>query len=119
MTNAQRVAAYLQDLSLTHAHQYELVEAVRQLVMTLGPDIVEEIKYGGILFGGESHFCGVFAYAQHVSVEFGEGASLPDTYSVLEGKGKFRRHIKLSQLDDLKQKQLLYYIRLAHQQARK
>lgn len=114
----QRVAAFLQDISLTHPHQYALVSAVRDLVLALGSDIVEEVKYGGILFGRETHFCGVFAYAQHVNVEFGDGASLHDMYSVLEGKGKLRRHIKLGQLGDLKQKHLLHYLRLADAQAR-
>lgn len=114
----QRITDFLQDLSLTHAQQFALVDAVRGMVLGLSPDIVEELKYGGILFGREAHFCGVFAYAQHVNVEFGEGASLQDKYAVLEGKGKFRRHIKLSNVDDLTLKHLLHYIRLADKQAR-
>lgn len=114
----QRVTEFLQDVSLTHAQQYTVLEAVREMVLGLGSDMVEEVKYGGILFGRQAHFCGVFAYAQHVSVEFSEGANLQDKYAVLEGKGKFRRHIKLHQLDDIKQKHLLHYLRLAAAQAK-
>lgn len=108
-----RVAALLQDLSLVNQHNHELVQAVRQLVLGLGKEVTEEVKYGGILFSGSQAFCGVFAYTNHISLEFGDGANLPDAYGFLEGKGKQRRHIKLQTLDEIETRKVAHYVQLA------
>jgi hypothetical protein len=116
-----RVELYLQDLSLTNAATYALVQALREQILGLSQSsdesVKEEIKYGGILFAVEQAFCGVFAYANHVSLEFGEGASLSDPFGVLEGKGKFRRHIKLAAIADIENKHLMHYVKLAYQRS--
>jgi hypothetical protein len=109
-----RVAALLQDLSLVNESNYALVQAVRKLALGVGKDVTEEVKYGGILFSGSQAFCGVFAYTNHISLEFGDGANLPDAYGFLEGKGKQRRHIKLNTLDELKTRQVAHYVQLAY-----
>ena len=62
---------------------------------------------GGIQIGG------VFAYAQHVSVEFSKGASIEDPYGYLEGAGKGRRHVKLRANEDIGRKHLAAYLPLA------
>lgn len=116
---ANRVELYLQDLRLTNAVCYQLVQALRQQILSVSNSnhetVQEEIKYGGILCALEQAFCGIFAYANHVSLEFGEGARLPDQFGVLEGKGKFRRHIKLTNLTDIENKHVTHYIKLAYQ----
>nr|WP_315472546.1 DUF1801 domain-containing protein [uncultured Undibacterium sp.] len=109
-----RVAALLQDLSLVNEYNHALVQAVRHLVLSLGKDVAEEVKYGGILFSRSQAFCGVFAYTNHISLEFGDGANLPDVYGFLEGKGKQRRHIKLTTLDEIKDRQISHYVQLAY-----
>jgi hypothetical protein len=55
----------------------------------------------------------VFSDAKHVSLEFGAGGSLPDRYGVLEGGGKFRRHIKLTSVDEIAGKHVRKYLALA------
>ncbi|HFU77490.1 MAG TPA: DUF1801 domain-containing protein [Epsilonproteobacteria bacterium] len=90
-----------------------MVEAVRALVKSSFPDTLEEVKYGGILFSSGVQFCGVFAYKEHVSVEFSMGAKIADTYGFLEGRGKGRRHLKLFTEIDLDEKRLAYYLPLA------
>lgn len=112
-----RVTALLQDLSLVSEANYALVRAVRELVLNLGKDVTEEVKYGGILFSRSEAFCGVFAYTQHISLEFGDGANLPDAYGFLEGKGKQRRHIKLTSLDEIEKRQVAHYVQLAYMAA--
>jgi len=82
-------------------------------VLGLDPGVSEEVKYGGLLFSAGKPVCGVFAYAKHVSVEFGDGAMLPDEHKVLEGEGKLRRHIKLSTMGDIDQKHVAHYLTLA------
>jgi hypothetical protein len=108
-----RVANLLEDIRRLSEVRFSVVQALRQLVLNLDPGVTEEVKYGGLLFSVGKPFCGVFAYAKHVSLEFGEGASLPDEHHVLEGEGKLRRHIKLSTIDDVSQKYVAHYMALA------
>lgn len=105
-----RIQQHLADLRLLNGDHHALVLALRELILGLAPGISEGVKYGGILFAAGEAFCGVFAYARHVSLEFGSGASLADPYGVLEGNGKFRRHIKLSTLADMEAKQVRHYL---------
>lgn len=74
----------------------------------------EEVKYGGILFSSGVQFCGVFAYKEHVSVEFGSGAKIKDDIGHLEGSGKGRRHLKLKSEAEIRSKKLADYLLLAH-----
>ncbi len=107
----------LEDIRLLGEAQYEIVEAVRDLVRKNFNAFSEEVKYGGILFSSGIQFCGVFAYKEHVSVEFGSGAKINDTFGHLEGSGKGRRHVKLKSLPDIKNKKVAQYLALALQAA--
>ena len=110
---ADRIAKLLEDIRLLDPERFELVHALRKIILGLDSSITEEVKYGGILFSAEKPFCGIFSYARHVSLEFGEGASLPDKFKVLEGEGKLRRHIKLSSDQDISEKHVREYLALA------
>jgi hypothetical protein len=90
--------------------RHQLISAIRALILGLDAGVSEEIKYGGILFSAGQPFCGIFSYTEHVSVEFGQGAQLRDEFAVLEGKGKFRRHIKLTHQQDIEYKHLAAYL---------
>jgi hypothetical protein len=105
--------ALLDDIRLLGSEQYMIVEAVRALVKSSFPGTLEEVKYGGILFSSGVQFCGVFAYKEHVSVEFSMGAKIADTYGFLEGRGKGRRHLKLFTVMDVEEKRLVQYLPLA------
>lgn len=107
------VKELMDDVRLLGDEQLMLVESVRKLVRKTIPSVTEEVKYGGILFASEVQFCGVFAYKQHVSVEFSSGAKIADTLGHLEGGGKGRRHIKLHAAADIKTKELAHYLPLA------
>ena len=108
-----RVANLLEDIRRLSEDRFALVQALRKLVLDLDSGVSEEVKYGGLLFSAGKPFCGVFAYAKHVSLEFGDGAALPDEHGVLEGAGKLRRHIKLGTMNDVGQKHVLHYLTLA------
>lgn len=110
---AKDVQALLDDIRLLGDEQHSLVESVRALVKKTFPSATEEVKYGGIIFTSGVPFCGVFAYKQHVSVEFGNGAAIADSLGHLEGSGKGRRHIKLRSAKDIKSKRLAHYLPLA------
>ena len=105
-----KVDELLHDLQLTHPDLHALVQAVRNLVRAAAPKASERVMYGGILFSAPEQFCGVFAYSAHVTMEFGRGAELDDTHGMLEGKGKFRRHIKLQSIADIASKHLKDYV---------
>ena len=111
------VQSLVEDIRLLSESNYEIVEAVRTMVKKTIKDTTEEVKYGGILFSSGVQFCGVFAYKEHVSVEFGSGAKIKDDLGYLEGSGKGRRHLKFNSLADIKSKMLAQYIPLAHQAA--
>ncbi len=116
---SKSVQELLDDARLLGDEQLILVESVRKLVRRTIPSVIEEVKYGGILFSSGVQFCGVFAYRQHVSVEFGSGAKIADTLGHLEGGGKGRRHIKLHAATDIKAKELAHYLPLALEAARR
>ncbi len=65
--------------------------------------------YGGIVIERElgvhnTMVCWHFVYKTHVSLEFGDGYRFSDPESVLEGKGKYRRHIKMTSPADIESK---------------
>ena len=107
------VEFWLHELRLADAERFALVERLRRIVLLVDRRIREEIKYGGILFSAGSPFCGLFSYAQHISLEFSRGAELPDKHHVLEGQGKKRRHIKITVGNDLFKKNVGEYVALA------
>ncbi|MBU1775230.1 MAG: DUF1801 domain-containing protein [Gammaproteobacteria bacterium] len=110
--SADRVTKLLEDIRLLSEDRYKLVQSLRKLILGL-EGVSEEVKYGGILFAAGKPFCGIFSYANHVSLEFSAGASLPDKHKVLEGDGKLRRHIKLTAVQDIEGKHVRDYVVLA------
>lgn len=71
------------------------------IVADVCPGAGRRSMYGGIVFELEpgnprTMVCGHFVYKNHVSLEFTNGYKLRDPSRVLEGKGKYRRHIKLT-----------------------
>ncbi|MCW5259917.1 DUF1801 domain-containing protein [Verminephrobacter eiseniae] len=93
MKAADRIEQLVEDICGPILH--EIVQGVRQNVMRTGPSATEIVKYGGIMFQAKQPFCGVYAYRENVSLEFGHGHQFKDAHGVLEGSGKFRRHIKM------------------------
>ncbi|MGL5009058.1 MAG: DUF1801 domain-containing protein [Paracoccaceae bacterium] len=108
----------LHKLAQTHSPALlAIAQKLRLLALNSGSDTKEEVKYGGILFAGRQGFCGVFVYSAHVTLEFGEGAALPDPDSLLLGKGKGRRHLKFADEDDAALARAGHFIALARQAA--
>jgi hypothetical protein len=111
---AKSVQSLVEDIRLLSDNGFTLVQAVRSLVKQTLTNVQEEVKYGGILFASDGiWFGGVFAYKQHVSIEFGHGASIADPFGHLEGAGKGRRHLKLRTVEDIDGKQVAGYLTLA------
>jgi hypothetical protein len=112
-----KTSQLLDDWQSTHPDLYPIVDSIYQRIKQLAPELIETVKYGGILFAQNeeesSSVCGVFVYAAHVSLEFTHGAEFDDPFQQLEGSGKFRRHLKFKTPSDLETKQIDTYIALA------
>lgn len=84
-------------------------------VARVAPSAGHRAMYGGLVFERQlgvpkTGVCGLFAYGQHISIEFSHGAVLADPMGVLEGAGKARRHIKLRSMGDILAKDVEGYI---------
>lgn len=113
----QKVKSLLDDWQISNPALYDIANRARTKILQLADTVDEEVKYGGILFAAPEPFCGIFVYKQHVSVEFSHGAEIVDPHGLLEGKGKGRRHVKLHTLEDIDNKHLTDYLRLAQKAA--
>ncbi len=113
MKNAdnKRVQQFLDDIKEIDFEKYSIIEKCRKIVFALTPYISERIIYGGIMFSKKGmDFGGVFASKNHVSFEFTNGFELKDNQELLEGKGKYRRHLKLKSIDDVNKKQVEFFV---------
>jgi hypothetical protein len=93
----------------------DIVDAVIDLATAHSSNLFPTAKYGGTVFLTDpdtqgSFIAGVFAYADHVTVEFSNGANFDDPSGVLDGKGKARRHIKLRSVDDITDKNVAGFL---------
>jgi hypothetical protein len=86
------IAAWIEK---TPAGQQPTLAALRKLVMALGQDVTEEIKWGRPCYSTSRGLC---CYLQstkkHAALGFQQGATLNDPEKLLEGTGKDMRHIK-------------------------
>lgn len=108
----------MEDLRLMDPTLHDTAQALRTLVRRLAPSATEPVKYGGILFHGPAPFCGVFAYRQHVTLEFSQGHALQDAEGRLQGTGRLRRHIKLAPPAEVEARHVADFIRQAAERAR-
>ena len=103
---------------MTDAEKENLINLLDSLVMAAVPRASKVTKYGGKLYTlkpdeKEGQFCGVFAYKAHVQLSFAQGASLDDPDGLLEGGGKFRRHLTYRCMDDVDPKVVQRFCRAA------
>ena len=87
----------------------EITRELDAVIADVRPGVGRRPMYGGMVFETEpgvpkTMVCGHFVYKQHVSLEFGNGYLFDDPESVLEGKGKYRRHIKLISVNEIETK---------------
>ncbi len=111
LSKNDKVNDFLADIQLISAAHFDMVVDIRTLFLKTNTVLVEDVKYGGLVF----YLCdrligGIYAYKNHHSVEFSHGFGFTDVHGVLEGNGKKRRHIKIATRDDIAAKNVLYYI---------
>lgn len=112
-----RIQGLLRDIRDHRLDQFEIVTRLRDIALSSGPSITEDVKYGGLLYSSRDGFCGIFSYAHHVTLEFSQGARLSDPHAVLNGTGKHRRHIKIRRLSDIDANHVALYVEMARRAA--
>ena len=106
-----RVDDFMMDIQSISSERYDIAVQLREFYFNCDANLSEDIKYGGLVFFHENELLGgIFFYKHHISIEFGNGTDLPDPDCVLEGKGKFRRHIKIRDPEDIRLKNIMGYI---------
>ena len=71
--------------------------------------------YGGIMFSQLKDFGGVFVYKNHISFEFSDGYRFDDATKLLQGSGKYRRHLKIKSRADIEIKKVYFFVKQANE----
>lgn len=115
----KRYATFGQYLAAQKTPNRAIIGALRGLMRRSAPGLEETVKWGnGIWVAGKRPVS--FVYCREAYVEFGffNATALDDPQGLLEGKGRFVRHIKMHAPDDVKRsgvkRLLLQAVRVAN-----
>ncbi len=110
----EKVQKFLDEITMIDSEQYKTLNAMREIVFKIYPKTNERIMYGGIMFSLDTEdFGGLFARKNHISFEFSKGSIMKDPNKLLEGRGKFRRHLKIKSKEDVRNKDVDFFIKQA------
>ncbi len=108
------VEKFLNEISLIDSNKTESLNIMRDIVFKIYPKTNERMMYGGIMFSLENNdFGGLFVRKNHISFEFIKGFLMKDQNKLLEGNGKYRRHLKIKTIDDIKNKDVKNFVKQA------
>ncbi len=105
------VQDFLDDMNTVDHEKYLILNRIREIVFKHYGETSERIIYGGIMFSLDGDFGGLFVRKNHISFEFTEGFLMNDPQKLLEGNGKYRRHLKLRTLDDIENKRVEFFVK--------
>ena len=107
----EQVKKYLEEIMMINDEQFNILQKLREIVFNVNPKTDERIVYGGIMFSLNDDFGGIFVRKNHISFEFGNGFTMNDPDKLLEGTGKFRRHLKVRSLSDIDDKKVEFFVK--------
>lgn len=94
-------------LKRTPAHLQDIVLELRNIIVSVAPDAVEVVRWGGLSYfhaggGGivSAGICQVGLHEDHIRLDFIHGIFLSDPQHLLQGMQKVKRYIKLKSFDD-------------------
>ena len=105
------VQQFLDELKKFDTEKYKIVTDARNIVFKEYPKVNERIIYGGIMFTLDEDVGGLFVSTHHVSFEFSKGYTFRDPKTLLEGTGKYRRHLKLKTPEEVKTKDVSSFVK--------
>lgn len=109
-SNDTETQKFIDSIAVLDPAKYQILEKLREIVFEHYPEVMERMMYGGIMYSLNEDVGGIFVYKQHISFEFGNGYKFDDPEKILEGKGKYRRHVKLGSLDDVEMKRVGFFV---------
>ncbi len=109
----EKVQEFLDEIMRVDDEKFNMLQILREIVFSNYPKTDERMMYGGIMFSLEDDFGGLFLRKNHISFEFINGFSMNDPKKLLEGTGKFRRHLKIRSLADIKDKEVEFFVKQA------
>jgi hypothetical protein len=109
-SNDEKVQQFLEEVMMMDNERHEILQALREIVFKRHPATTERMMYGGIMFTLDTDFGGIFVSKKHVSFEFTNGNTLNDPDGLLEGTGKFRRHLKITSFPDIEDKKVDFFV---------
>lgn len=96
-TFLQRIPEPLQDIVLE----------LRNIIVSVAPDAVEVVRWGGLSYFHEGHggivsagICQIGLQRDHVRLDFIHGIFLLDPHRLLQGHQKVKRYVQISSYDD-------------------
>ena len=106
------IECFIEDVLLVDNEKGELLISLRKIILKVNPHAQEELKYGGLVFNfNKKLICGIFIRKNHISLEFSFGMLIPDPDKYFEGSGKYRRHLKIYDKKDIKNKKVEFYVK--------
>lgn len=109
-----KIERFIEDISFVNEEKGRILTSLRKIILKINPDAQEEIKYGGLVFNVNAKLiCGIFIREKHISLEFSFGFLMSDPDKYLEGDGKFRRHIKILDMKEIKNKKVEAFVKQA------
>ncbi|MCK4819975.1 DUF1801 domain-containing protein [bacterium] len=107
----ERIERFMQDALFVDEEKGKILVSLRKIILKISPDAQEEIKYNGLVFNVNTKLiCGIFIRKNHISLEFSFGMMISDPDKYLEGNGKYRRHLKIFNKKDLRNKKVESYV---------
>lgn len=107
----EQVQKFLEEIMMFDNEKFNILQKLRKIVFSNYKKANEIMKYGGIMFSLDKDFCGLFVRKNHISFEFTNGFLMNDQKKILEGTGKFRRHLKIRFLADIKNKDVDLFVK--------
>ena len=110
----EEVQKFLNEIKMINAEKSDILIEIRQIIFNFFPKTDERIMYGGIVFFlNDEMFSGLFLNKKHITLEFSIGFLMEDPNRILEGKGKYRRHLKILTKEDILKKGVSFFVKQA------
>jgi len=107
-------ASFDQYLAGQTPRNQDVIRALRKFVKRVAPQLQESVKWGnGCWVEGKVPVAYVYSAPDHVQFGFFRGSTLKDPRGLLNGEGKFVRHIKVRKRSDIDEKVLGTLLRQA------
>lgn len=82
--------------------QIHIIDKLRSLVSDVSPNLVETSKWGNAAWlKKDLPIIYIHTKADHMQFGFFAGANLPDPENLLQGNGKYVRHIRINSISDI------------------